>query len=194
MPNFVKAIIGLLLFVVMLLAMGMVYVKDGTARPEYCANCHEDPEYITWSSPGFLAHDHAVRAVSCQNCHERTLDQSFHEIQVYSQDGYKSSSLQVRYDSEECTVCHGNQQDIAMRTENYIIDGEVHNPHNPHANLAVDDTNFNPNECYRCHEMHGDSLGTEYCISCHHTGEFIACSSSGCHDDNTEDTGTVVGF
>jgi Zn finger protein HypA/HybF involved in hydrogenase expression len=186
LSKLIKIVIGLLLVVAAIASMGMVWVEDSSERPEYCAFCHDDRAYKSWASAEseFLARDHAEMAISCQRCHPRTINDTMHEILVYSQEGYKPSSIQKRTSDTLCLTCHGNTAEIAKRTQNYLIDGEVHNPHDPHASIEGPSTAPYTLECFRCHTMHKESPGATYCYSCHHTYDLISCNSSGCHDES----------
>ena len=135
--------------------------------------------------------------ISCQRCHPHTLDQTVNEIQVYLEKGYKRSALADKYSSALCTGCHGSEAEVAQRTQNYLINGEVHNPHDAHAGVTATSTMGGQSstapitiECYHCHSMHGESAGTDYCFSCHHSQNFDPCDS--CHNESS--SGQKTGF
>jgi len=195
MSKVIKIVVAVLLLVTAVASMGMVWVDDSSERPVYCAYCHADPPYKSWASPeaGMLAYDHAEMAISCQRCHPRTISDSLNEIVVYSREGYKSSILQTRTPDDFCLTCHDTLAEIATRTQNYVINGEVHNPHDPHASIVGETTAPDTIECYRCHTMHKESPGVNYCYSCHHTNDLIGCNSSGCHDETEEVGGSGAG-
>lgn len=192
MPKIAKILVAVVLTILAVATMGMIGLKDLRHRPEYCANCHSEPYYESWASSDDLAHDHADAAISCQRCHPQTYDESLQEIEIYLKEGYRASSIQKKTPDDVCLTCHEDRTTIAERTQNYVIDGEVHNPHDPHAGVTQTSevmdsaTSKIPDsiECYRCHTMHNESPGVEYCFSCHHTQEFKSCSSSGCHDES----------
>jgi hypothetical protein len=184
MPKIAKIIVAAVLIILGVASMGMVGIKDLRHRPEYCAGCHKNPHYSSWESSDYLAHNHAKFAISCQRCHPQTIHDSLEEIKIYTQEGYRPSSIGKRTPDEMCLSCHNNEAAIVERTKDYLIDGENHNPHDPHAGIAETSEAPDSIECYRCHTMHQESPGLDYCYGCHHTYEFISCNSSGCHDES----------
>jgi hypothetical protein len=93
--------------------------------------------------------------------------------------------------SDACLQCHGPSfQDLAARTADYIDPwGQNVNPH-----IYVDVNKGKPHDstivtsCTQCHASHAlpqpvepvMQANLQYCYSCHHTEEFISCST--CHN------------
>lgn len=191
MPKLAKILVAVVLIILGVATMGMVGLKDLRQRPAYCANCHRKPYYNSWAASDNLAHAHADSALSCQRCHPQTLNDSLQEIEIYLKKGYRPSSIQKKTPDTVCLACHDDRTALIERTKSYLIAGEKLNPHDPHTGVAAigeildSDTSKIPDtiECYRCHTMHNESPGIDYCYGCHHTQEFKSCSSSGCHDE-----------
>lgn len=196
MPTIAKIIVAVVLTIVGIATMGMVGLKDLRQRPEYCANCHREPYYTSWATADQLAHAHADSALSCQRCHPQTMNDSLQELERYLKEGYRPSSIQKRTPDTVCLTCHTDRATLIARTQHYQIEGEAINPHDPHTGVTAieeildSETSKIPEtiECYRCHTMHNESPGIDYCYGCHHTQEFKSCSSSGCHDEKESDS------
>ena len=176
MPRGAKIITAAVLIVVGLASMGMIWLRDSSRRPEYCAECHVmEPYYSSWKSSDYLAHEHAEFAIPCQTCHPRTISDSLGEIVTYARGGYETPLEEQEYPKEWCFQCHehGSYEELVQFTKDYIVDGEKVNPH---------DTHLGQEECYRCHRMHKQSLGINYCYSCHHERTLANdCLNLGCH-------------
>ena len=87
-----KIVVAVLLVLLMLPAMGMVWVKDSQKSPSYCASCHEDPYYTSWSdgSLHLLAEKHALAGISCESCHDRSVGEASLEVINYITGNYYS--------------------------------------------------------------------------------------------------------
>ena len=140
MPRGVKIITAAVLIVIGLASMGLIWVRDSSRRPEYCAQCHlMDPYYSSWESSDYLVHEHAKFATPCQTCHPRTIGDSLGEIVIYGRGEYEAPLKEQEHPMEECFQCHehGSYEEINERTKDLEI--------NPHSKEI---------ECYLCHEMH----------------------------------------
>ncbi len=157
-----KLVTALVLTVMMFLTIGVVQVKDSRKNASYCASCHDD-YYDTWESDGdsySLAHQHAEVSISCQTCHDRTLEESLTEIHLQSTGNIYQPSSETNVSEQLCINCHGNLEESAEDTSE-LVTGEVINPHEGHSDLsmAVDMS------CTACHNMHSDSMDS--CMVCH---------------------------
>jgi hypothetical protein len=168
--------------VVVAASAGGVALWNYHEQPEFCAVCHVMEPYLqSWespSSPALMAHEHALEGVACLDCHEPTLEQQVDELIAYMKNDFETPLTRRNFPMDTCFNCHlpnehTSYQEIANRTEDYEIDGELINPH---------DTHLDREECYRCHRMHRESLGINYCYSCHHERTLADdCMESGCH-------------
>jgi hypothetical protein len=209
MKNALKIIFAILMVVLMIPTMGTVYIKDNQNRPEYCASCHEDPYYSQWASPTgeyIGAYQHSQMGVSCQNCHQRSVVEGITEVIEYFEEDGDFRLRESNLPSTACFRCHTNYTELALRTADYEMEFEIapqfleklseQNEYDPDENTNVNphgwavDAN-NPDgphaeggempECYRCHKMHRESPGMDYCFTCHHSGTFAPCLT--CHDE-----------
>ena len=181
MPKLLKIVIALVFVVAAVGTMGMMWLQDAGKSPEYCGSmCHDvmGTFYTSWAEPGLLANNHANAAVTCQICHTRTLSDTLHEIDAYYIKHEFDQPEEGKFADESCEPCHGPLEQVAQRTANYSVDGEVVNPHDPHPGLKT----VGQIDCYRCHSIHEESKGIDYCYSCHHEHNFLKCSSPGCHE------------
>lgn len=157
MSNKMKLILGIVLVIIMIPAMGIMVVKDNLQNNNYCAACHEE-YYVTWADPETefsLAHEHYNMGVSCQTCHQRTLGESLGEVVNYTIGNYYYPLPQTELSMEKCFACHESYEKLMppLRTE---ITKEDRNPHAGH---------WGELECSECHHAHQDSV--IYCEQCH---------------------------
>jgi hypothetical protein len=157
LANTGKLVVAVLLALLMLPAMSMVWVKDGRTDPQYCASCHGDPYYTTFSDPAThaLAQQHAAAGISCQTCHQRTLGESGMEVVNYITGNYYYPFPETEMPMQTCFTCHVDYDTVASRTT--AETSELHR--NPHAG------HWGELECGLCHNMHRDSV--DYCAQCH---------------------------
>lgn len=151
-PKGLKITIAVVLILAGLGTTTALALKDLSRRPDYCGNCHA-PEYSveTWISSDYLAYKHALGAVSCQRCHERTPGEMLREIVLTIRGEDHLPKEQYRFSSQNCIRCHADYRDMAGRTHNLARD-----PHaSPHETL----------DCQACHKIHEDS--EDYCGGCH---------------------------
>jgi hypothetical protein len=143
-----------------------------------CAICH--PAHLeslqdTYMLVGF----HAQQGLTCLDCHDAVALQNLH-----AGVGADTSQLKERwYLSDFCVGCHvpnehTSYQQIIDRTEDYTIDDEEVNPHNPHEGSELMGQEQFP--CYYCHKMHNASPGIEGCYGCHHERTLESCTV--CHE------------
>ena len=157
MNNNGKLIIAIVLVVIMIPVMGTVYVKDNRYNNSYCATCHQD-YYRNWSDPDVeysLSNHHYQMGVSCQTCHQRTLDESLIEVVNYMTGNYYSPLPKSEVPMGKCFSCHGSYAELIppLATD---ITGKARNPHDGH---------WGELECNECHNAHRDSV--VYCDECH---------------------------
>lgn len=152
-----KIVVAVLLVLLMLPAMGMVWVKDSQKSPSYCGNCHEDPYYTSWSDSSLhlLAEKHALAGVSCESCHDRSLGEAGMEVVNYVIGNYYSPLPAIEVTMEDCFACHEDYETVANRTSEEYTDMD----RNPHAG------HWGELECTTCHQMHRESI--DYCAQCH---------------------------
>ena len=155
MPRGLKIITAVVLIVVGLASMGMVWLRDSSRQPEYCAQCHAvmEPYHSSWESSDYLANEHAEAAISCQSCHARTMSDSLGEIVTYARGEYETPLEEQEYSQEWCFECHehGSYEEVIQRTGD-----REYNPHDSH---------YGEMECSICHKMHRAS--EDYCVQCH---------------------------
>jgi hypothetical protein len=153
-----KIVAAVLLLPLMLATMAMVGgVKDGRQNSAYCASCHQDPYYTSWSDPNStdLARKHAEQGVTCQACHARTMSRSLEETANYITGNYYYPFQEQKYPMATCLSCHDSYQKVISLTTTKIT-GKERNPHAGHWGTL---------ECYECHKVHRDSF--DYCAQCH---------------------------
>jgi cytochrome c nitrite reductase small subunit len=141
-----------------------------------CAVCHSmDPYSESLQDSNLLAYAHAEEGLACLDCHDVEEVELVHEEAV---PGARISGKKV--EMEACFECHvanehTSYEQVIGRTQDYTVDDEKINPHDPHAGLEKQDQ-F---QCSLCHRMHEESLLINGCYGCHHEGTFESCSE--CH-------------
>ena len=158
MSNITKLIIGIVLVIIMIPAMGTVYVKDNLHNSYYCAACHQE-YYETWAVPDIdytLAHVHYGMGVSCQKCHQRTLGESIVEVGKYLGGNNDSSLPMSEVTMDKCFACHESYEKLIPPISTRVTLKD-RNPHTGH---------WGELECSECHNSHQDSV--VYCDECHH--------------------------
>jgi hypothetical protein len=165
MPKIGKILLAVLLLLVMLPTMGMMWIKDSRQAPQYCSSCHEDPYYTSWTDTSLRAGTHAQAGISCQMCHDRTLEDSFQEVVAYVRERGEVSVENLRVDDELCLGCHvkgsphQSREEVLASTAGREAELVV-NPHDPY---------HEPFDCRDCHYMH-ESEPTNVCMDCHKPG------------------------
>lgn len=152
-----KAITAILLTVIMFLAIGVVHVKDSRKDASYCASCHDD-HYSSWVSDGdsySLAHAHAGMSVSCQTCHNRTIEESITEIVAHTTGDYSFPLSEMTLPDEKCLSCHGSIDRVKSLTSTTVTRAEIDFHSEYHGRFP----------CGTCHNMHRDSI--QVCALCH---------------------------
>ncbi|HEY3275574.1 MAG TPA: cytochrome c3 family protein [Syntrophorhabdaceae bacterium] len=139
-----------------------------------CSACHEK-QVKSMKDSAMHVSSHANKGVdTCTGCHEEAALKKSH-VNVTGSRPVKAR----RYSREFCLKCHGTPAELAKATAKSKIltdtRGKVVNPHdipNIPKHAKVD-------ECANCHKEHkANPNSMEYCMGCHHTGEF-ACAK--CH-------------
>jgi hypothetical protein len=146
-----------------------------------CTVCHVmDPYVESFDNPDLLAHAHGQEGLECLDCHtDQDELQRVHEEAV---PGKPVRRLTVEMDfCFDCHVAneHTSYDQIIERTEDYVVDDQEINPHDPHQGLESDKYSLGPYECSICHDMHEESPLIEGCYGCHHQRNFENCSD--CH-------------
>ena len=140
-----------------------------------CTVCHVmDTYFELLQDSNLLAYAHAEEGLACLDCHEVEAVEQVHEEAV--------PGTRIRGKTVEMEVCfdchlaneHTSYEQVIGRTEEYTVDDEMINPHDPHAGLEEPQL-----ECRYCHQMHKQSPLISGCYSCHHEGTFESCST--CH-------------
>jgi cytochrome c nitrite reductase small subunit len=144
-----------------------------------CTVCHVmDPYVESLDNPDLLAFAHAQQGLECVDCHDPAELQTIHEQAVAGKPVTpRTVDMQFCFDCH-VTNEHTSYQEIIARTEDYVIDGQNINPHDPHVGLQESQL-----ECNLCHRMHKESPLINGCYTCHHPLNFESCSSSGCHEE-----------
>jgi hypothetical protein len=160
-------------------------------QPSFCATlCHDTMGryYESYMESDFLVHAHADAGVVCLDCHEPTIAQQLEEAQIQISGEYRLPLKKMDVEDEFCMRegCHSRETVIA-NTSGYIgVDGTSVNPHEITLKAGYTDTE-SPHQpggeaiaCANCHTAHRESVGIDYCYSCHHAETFKTCYS--CHD------------
>lgn len=151
-----------------------------------CSVCHVmDPYLESLEDTNLLAYAHAQEGLECLDCHNDVEEMEQVHEEAVAGEPIRAMTVEMQF----CFDCHldnehSSYQEIIQRTEDYVIEGQSINPHDPHADLEEVGEylqEFIPLECHRCHSMHDESLLTEGCYTCHHQGGLVNCSS--CHGD-----------
>ena len=140
-----------------------------------CTVCHVMDTYFESLQDGnLLASAHAEEGLACLDCHELEAVEEVHEEAVAGKP-IRGRTVEMDF-CFDCHVAneHTSYAEIIERTEEYTVDDEKINPHDPHAGLEQPEV-----ECYYCHQMHEESRLINGCYSCHHEGTFESCST--CH-------------
>jgi nitrate/TMAO reductase-like tetraheme cytochrome c subunit len=151
--------------------------------PDFCGTCHIMDSYVeSWHDSEHMVRAHAEEDVICLDCHVPTIQQQVQELVAFVSGDFEDPLQRRQFDDEFCLQCHehGSREEIAERTKDYTLDGEVRNPHDPHPDL--DESVVEQFECFRCHSAHAKSAGIGYCfVECHHTYTFESCGGTDCH-------------
>lgn len=151
-------VVAIIMLILIIPTLGIVWVKDSSQDPSYCAMCH-DSYYEGWSGESdaeyMLVHQHEELGISCQTCHDRTLSESLGEIVNYITGNYYYPFPETQLSMDTCLACHESYDHVISLTTTQITRAE----RNPHAG------HYGELECGECHNMHRDSV--EYCASCH---------------------------
>ncbi len=153
-----------------------------------CLSCHQMVPYEeSLEDQALLAYTHAQADMSCYDCHTNMeeLTQKHNDVLADpTNPKYQLPLRERRATQEECFSCHmensphNSWEEIAALTQDYVIAGELHNPHDPHVTRTDDQV-----DCRSCHKMHKESPNVEnpenYCFGCHHQQIFDPCST--CH-------------
>lgn len=145
------------------------------------AVCHTmQPHVDSLQDANLSAYAHAQQGLVCLDCHEAEVLEQVHEG---ANDPNITELKGRKFPDEFCFDCHvanehTSYEEIIERTEDYnTARGEEVNPHDPHA--GVEGSDQEQFECSRCHRMHKESRGINYCYGCHHEGNFENCNV--CH-------------
>jgi hypothetical protein len=157
MSNKGKLVTAIILFVLMLPAWAIMWIKDSRQDPNYCQGCHADPYTTSWETDttNSLAHQHYLNGVSCRTCHDRTVTQSAGEVVNYMIGNYYDPLQETQISMNTCFKCHESYAKMIPLTDQRIT-GAERNPHDSH---------WGQLECGQCHNMHRDSV--DYCAACH---------------------------
>jgi len=159
MPKVAKIITAAVLIVIGLASMGLIWLRDSSSRPEYCAQCHVmEPYYSSWESSDYPAHKHAESAVPCQTCHARPIKDSVREVLSNITHSYEVPLEEQRARAADCLRCHVSYAHLAELTKD--LKDPDGNPlgRNPH------DSHWGALECRICHKMH--KVSVDYCAQC----------------------------
>ena len=175
----IRAIRRLSIIVAALLAIGVVLSVIGVAviwghfwdwrvgdpTSKSCASCHVIEPYVeSMTTADLLGSAHAMRDVTCTDCHDYGLDHQIRDTVAYLRNEYEEPLPQESYDMDMCFQCHehGSYDQIAWRTMDLgVTDGQAKgHSANPHAS-----PHYTELECNLCHRVHEPS--TLYCWECH---------------------------
>ncbi|MBN1316430.1 MAG: NapC/NirT family cytochrome c [Anaerolineales bacterium] len=153
-------------------------------QPSFCATCHNMESYVeSWKSSTFSVHSHAMEGVNCLECHEPSIQQQVDELVKFVKNDYENPMEERQFSQDFCLRCHEHEsvEEVIARTEDYEVNGEAVNPHDPHADVDIEALAEEPLECSECHKMHRESPQLKSCYTCHHMYTFQSCSSWECH-------------
>lgn len=176
---------------VIILGAGGTALWNYHEKPQFCSTCHIMEPYVqSWISSSFLVKTHAEADITCLDCHEPTISQQVSELAAFISNNYTVPLTVREFDDSWCLRCHehGNYEDIAERTAGMVVFGETVNPHTitiDSSAIKPHETNISELECSRCHKMHRESPGIEYCVRCHHEETFESCDTEGCHQQES---------
>lgn len=147
-----------LVLVAVIVVAGVVgWEYTGTA--EFCNMCHiEKPYYESWKSGQYLDHRHAVKGVTCDDCHVEPGKPRIMEMGKYVKEGinyvtgnYPTPLPEANLTKEYCLRCHGTYSELAQKTSNVKP-----NPHMHHLGEI---------QCTLCHKSHKPFVNR--CVECH---------------------------
>lgn len=194
--------LGALAVVVCLAAGGMLVWHE---QPSFCSSlCHPvmSPYVESWETGSSLAHAHAEESTVCLDCHDATIEEQFHELQVFLAGSYRTPLALRSFGDELCENCHERDEistigyridysrvpdDLLELLEEGDYDLAEHQTVEPHSRIIGSNPN-NPHveggqlqKCSACHSMHKDEgTSLQSCYSCHHTRTFAPCKT--CHN------------
>ena len=139
------------------------------ATPEYCDTmCHSTmgryyDSFVNDTTSLAYAHKGVVNN-QCLGCHETTITQSLHEVQVQLSGDYTDPMAKVTYSNEFClqSGCHTGAGVMPGATESSTADYGF-DPHSTYHGGVVQ-------QCNSCHRMHDQSVLT--CTGCHQIGAY----------------------
>ena len=135
-----------------------------------CRVCHVmDPYFDALEDPTRLAYVHGQVGLGCLDCHQVEEVEQVHEEAVAGRP-IEERTVEMQF----CLGCHvanrhTSYEEIIERTEEYIIDGQNINPHDPHVGVEGMSEQY---ECSLCHKMIKESPPVEGCYICHHERTF----------------------
>jgi formate-dependent nitrite reductase cytochrome c552 subunit len=113
------------------------------------------PYVESLENPDVMGFSHAAEGLVCMDCHDGDSLEALHETVVPV-----NRIEQLTFSNEFCFGCHlenehTSYEQVAERTTGYMINDELHNPHDPHANAESEQSPIN---CASCHQMHKEWL------------------------------------
>ena len=152
MPKGLKIVVAAVCAIIGVVAIALVGLRDLARRPDYCAQCHVMAPYVaSWVDSDYLAYNHAIFAIACQECHEWNVSGLVREVTNTISHNYQEPLPPRSFPNEACTRCHGDYDQLAKRTQDF--------PRNPHASP------HGQMNCQDCHRMHAPSV--DQCAACH---------------------------
>lgn len=143
-----------------------------------CALCHMVPHVESLEDTNLLAYAHAQEGLACLDCHN-----DLEPLEQVHEGAHPWEPIKARrFEMQFCFDCHmanehTSYEQVIGRTEDYIIEDQEINPHDPHASVE----RIEPIRCALCHQMHKESPLVDGCYSsCHHSGTLQSCST--CHE------------
>lgn len=174
-----------LVLVAVIVVVGVVgWEYTGTA--EFCSMCHiVTPYYESWKSGQYLDHRHAIKGVTCVDCHVEPGKHKIMEMGKYMKEGinyvtgnYPTPLPEANLTKEYCLKCHGTYNELAQKTSNVKP-----NPHMHHLGEI---------QCTLCHKSHKPFVN--HCAECHEwTFQKQATTSAGLENLKLPDT-SILGW
>jgi len=157
-----------------------------TGTAEFCSICHiVKPYYESWKFGQYLDHRHAVKGVTCDDCHVEPGKPRIMEMGRYMKEGidyitgnYPTPLPEANLTKEYCLKCHGTYSELAQKTSNVKP-----NPHMSHLGEI---------QCTLCHRSHKPFVN--HCAQCHNwTFQKQGTTSAGLENLKLPDT-SIIGW
>ncbi|MBS7622359.1 cytochrome c3 family protein [Candidatus Bathyarchaeota archaeon] len=139
-----------------------------TGTAEFCSLCHiVKPYYESWRSGQYLDHRHALKGVTCDDCHVEPGKPRVLEIGKYMKEGvnyvtgnYPIPLPEANLTKEYCLQCHGTYSELAQKSSNVKPNPHMHHLGEIQCTLCHKSHKPFVNHCSECHEWAFQKQGT----------------------------------